>query len=147
MIRAGSTITLEAWDLKYKNNLDWNHAWGAAPANIISRFVLGVRPLEPGFGKVIIHPQPGLLKKVSGIIPTIRGPISVSLENNQGYPLELRITIPASMTAKVGVPRRDMHSDTIVIDGKKVQAELENECLFCDNISGGTHVLTCFGQE
>ena len=35
MIRVGSTITLEAWDNKYKPNQDWNHAWGAAPANLI----------------------------------------------------------------------------------------------------------------
>ena len=35
MIRVGSTISLEAWDNKYKPNQDWNHAWGAAPANII----------------------------------------------------------------------------------------------------------------
>ncbi|HLP74017.1 MAG TPA: hypothetical protein VK155_14020, partial [Bacteroidales bacterium] len=27
MIRSGSTITLEAWDMKYKPNSDWNHAW------------------------------------------------------------------------------------------------------------------------
>ena len=36
MIRVGSTISLEAWDNKYKPNQDWNHAWGAAPANILS---------------------------------------------------------------------------------------------------------------
>lgn len=30
MIRVGSTISLEAWDNKYKPNQDWNHAWGAA---------------------------------------------------------------------------------------------------------------------
>src|SRR5207253_8512957 len=26
----GTTMTLEAWDQKYKPNQDWNHAWGAA---------------------------------------------------------------------------------------------------------------------
>src|SRR5439155_19763851 len=45
MLAVGSTITTEAWDEKFKPNLDWNHAWGAAPANIIPRYVLGVRPL------------------------------------------------------------------------------------------------------
>lgn len=28
MIKIGSTITLEAWDMNYKPNADWNHAWG-----------------------------------------------------------------------------------------------------------------------
>jgi alpha-L-rhamnosidase len=41
MIRVGSTITMEAWDMKYKPNSDWNHAWGAAPANIIPRHLWG----------------------------------------------------------------------------------------------------------
>ena len=32
----------------------WNHAWGAAPANIIPRYLVGVRPLTAGFSKVLI---------------------------------------------------------------------------------------------
>jgi hypothetical protein len=78
MIKAGSTITLEAWDWKYKNNLDWNHAWGAAPANIIPRCIAGIRPLEPGFTKVLIKPQPGGLREFKCLHPTISGSISVS---------------------------------------------------------------------
>jgi hypothetical protein len=31
MIQVGATMTLEAWDVKYKPNSDWNHAWGTAP--------------------------------------------------------------------------------------------------------------------
>ena len=48
-------------DRKYKPNLDWNHAWGAVPANIIPRFLMGVRPVGPGGEKVLIAPQPGTL--------------------------------------------------------------------------------------
>ena len=36
MIDFGSTISMEAWNVKVKPNLDLNHAWGAAPINIIS---------------------------------------------------------------------------------------------------------------
>ena len=48
MLAAGSTMTLEAWNLKYKNNMDWNHPWGAAPANIIPRRLMGIRPARTG---------------------------------------------------------------------------------------------------
>ena len=58
MIASGSTMTWEAWDSSVKPNLTWNHAWGAAPANIISRYVLGIRPLEPGFAKILVAPNP-----------------------------------------------------------------------------------------
>ena len=142
MIQLGSTITLEAWDLKYKNNLDWNHAWGAAPANIIPRFVLGVRPIEPGFAKVLIRPQLGSLRQASGTVPTIRGPIDISIENDPAHACTLKIDIPANMKAKVGLPCRDKESRTLVVDGKKVEAQLECGYLLYDNLSKGTHVLT-----
>ena len=141
MIQSGSTITWEAWDLKYKNNLDWNHAWGTAPANIVARFLLGVRPLEPGFSRVLIQPQPGSLEQVTGIVPTIRGSIEISLVNRQAEPFELRINIPSNMTAKVGVPRRDKQSRMLVVNGKKVEAVLEDEYLFWEDIGSGSHLL------
>ena len=66
MIRVGSTISLEAWDNKYKPNQDWNHAWGAAPANIIPRRLMGVEPLTPGFGTARIKPQLASLEWAEG---------------------------------------------------------------------------------
>ena len=38
MVDQGATMAMEAWNLRAKPNLDWNHAWGAAPLNIIARF-------------------------------------------------------------------------------------------------------------
>ena len=52
MIKVGSTITMEAWDMKYKPNSDWNHAWGAAPGNIIPRCMWGITPKTPAFGLI-----------------------------------------------------------------------------------------------
>jgi hypothetical protein len=60
-----------------KPNLDLNHAWGAAPLNIISRFILGVTPLEPGFRRVSIRPQLGGLKHVKATVPTAAGPVAL----------------------------------------------------------------------
>ena len=57
MMEKGSTISMEAWDDAIKPNQDWNHAWGAAPANIIPRFFCGIRPTEPGFRRFIVDPQ------------------------------------------------------------------------------------------
>ena len=87
-------MTLEAWDVKYKNNLDWNHAWAAAPANMVGRYLLGVRPLEPGFVRAIVQPQPGTLKRAAGSVPTPLGPVGVCVINEVGQPLELTLEIP-----------------------------------------------------
>ena len=75
MIRGGSTMTWEAWDPKFKPNLTWNHAWGAAPANIIARYLVGVAPIGAGYEKISIAPQPGTLASFDAKIPTARGPV------------------------------------------------------------------------
>ena len=74
MIKIGATITLEAWDMKYKPNADWNHAWGAAPANIIPRCMWGIQPKTAGFGVVEIKPQMGKLRNSSIVLPTMLDP-------------------------------------------------------------------------
>lgn len=75
MIRVGSTMTLEAWDIKYKGNLDWNHAWGAAPANLIPRYMWGIRPTKTGYREAIIRPQLSSLDHSEISVPTIQGVI------------------------------------------------------------------------
>ena len=77
MMKAGATITTEAWNMEVKPNQDWNHSWGAVAANVISRFVVGVTPSEPGFSRVRIAPQPGPLQRLSATVPTDRGKICV----------------------------------------------------------------------
>lgn len=102
MIRVGSTISLEAWDNKYKPNQDWNHAWGAAPANIIPRRLVGVEPVSPGCEKVRICPQISTLKSVESRIPTIRGDIEVSIRNTDAYTMTVKL--PANMTGQIYLP-------------------------------------------
>lgn len=106
MIRAGSTVTTEAWDAKFKKNLTWNHAWGAAPANLIPRKLMGVEPLEPGFGRMRIEPQPGSLAFASLKMPTIRGTVRVDYRK-EGRTIRLDVTIPANTRAEVHVPGAD----------------------------------------
>ena len=104
MLRQGATITWEAWDNRFKPNQDWNHAWGAAPANIIPRYVLGVRPLEPGYGRVRIAPQPGPLHEVHGTVPTIRGPIRVSAVRNANDHWQVDYAVPPGVTVELLQP-------------------------------------------
>ena len=95
MLRQGATITMEAWNMDDKPNLDWNHAWGTPPLNLIARFVLGVTPLEPGFAKVSVKPQVGSLKEVRGTVPTPRGPVRVEVKDGR---LTVDVPTPARVT-------------------------------------------------
>ena len=96
----GTTITLEAWDNRFKPNQDWNHAWGAAPANLIPRRLMGITPVEPGFSKVRIQPQIGNLDFAKIRHPTQFGPIDLAI-NRQGNNLEYKISLPEGMSAEV----------------------------------------------
>lgn len=90
MIRKGATITMEAWDDSIKPNQDWNHAWGAAPANIIPRGLFGIRPLKPGFAEFAVNPQPDGLETAFCRYPTIHGPVTVEI-----LPDRINLTVPA----------------------------------------------------
>jgi hypothetical protein len=90
MMDFGSTVTMEAWSVKVKPNLDLNHAWGAVPLNIISRYILGVTPLEPGFARISVRPALGGLARVKGTVPTAKGPVEID-----ATAAKLRISVPA----------------------------------------------------
>jgi len=138
MIELGSTITLEAWDMKYKNNLDWNHAWGAAPANIIPRFVLGVQPREPGWREFRIKPQTGSLSKVTGKVPTIRGSVKIHLEKTNEQVL-LETTIPGNTIATVFVPIDPDRKRIALVDGERRDGSRVKNYLRFDHIRAGSH--------
>lgn len=103
MIRVGSSMTTEAWDESFKPNLTWNHAWGAAPANIIPRKLLGIEPVAPAFTKFRIAPQPASIESVSIRVPTLRGPIDCRMKTNWDE-WDLIITIPGNTDAELLIP-------------------------------------------
>jgi hypothetical protein len=138
MVESGTTITWEAWDQKYKPNQDWNHAWGAAPANLLPRFVLGAQPLTAGWKRVLIRPNPGALKSAGGRIPTPRGPIQIDWKNES--PLKIAITLPAGVSAKVELPA-PASSKGVSIAGKPVAAKRVGSRWHLENDVSGTLVI------
>ena len=54
------------------------HGWASGPTTWLSRHVLGIECVEPGFRKVRIEPHLGNLEWVEGTFPTPYGVISVS---------------------------------------------------------------------
>lgn len=102
MVNSGTTISWEAWDQKYKPNQDWNHAWGAAPANLLPRFVLGVEPIAPGGAELRIRPHPSGLSRAMGKVPTFQGPVGVSWTDEESFTLLLKL--PEGVSARVELP-------------------------------------------
>ena len=138
MIDVGSTMTWEAWDPSVKPNLTWNHAWGAAPANIISRHLLGVRPLEPGCAKVLIAPRPGDLSSVKGRVPTRRGGVDVDFQQVGGI-RRLSVVVPAGMRARLSLPPRHAPARSLTLDGKSIAPDAAGKEEA--EVGSGHHVL------
>jgi hypothetical protein len=137
----GTTITLEAWDNKYKPNQDWNHAWGAAPANIIPRYVMGVQPIEPGFARVRIKPQVGSLKTGRLDLPTVRGTIHVDFTSEPDQSFALNVKLPGNMKAVVYLPRLGSDKSEVLVDGQPVAGTRAGEFVMVSDIGSGPHRL------
>jgi alpha-L-rhamnosidase len=143
MTRVGSTLTLEAWDAKYKPNLDWNHAWGAAPANIVARYLVGVLPAAPGFAVAAIRPQLGSLSQVDALVPTIRGPIHVAVTGGATRPFTMNVEIPPNMTANVAVPAPGGVPCHALLDGSAAQFTPRDGSFWIDGVGSGLHQIGC----
>jgi alpha-L-rhamnosidase len=118
VVDVGTTIALEAWDDKFKPNQDWNHAWGAAPANLIPRWVAGVEVAKPGAEAVRIAPQPGPLARFDALVPTIRGGVRVRFERD-GADHRFLVRLPANTDgAFVVMARPGMVVDSVRVDGQ-----------------------------
>ncbi len=130
MVESGATITWEAWDERYKPNLDWTHAWGAAPANLLPRFVLGVQPLSPGWTRAVIQPNPGPLKFANGKVPTPLGTVLVGWKNQDTF--QLSLTLPAGMSAQVRLPA-GKNPKGVFVDGKPAPAHRAGQWWILDH--------------
>jgi hypothetical protein len=122
MLRLGAGMTLEAWDNKFKPNLDWNHAWGAAPANIISFRVMGIRPATPGFAQVDIQPQVGSLAYSEVVVPTVKGAIYEQVEQD-AFQYRVSLRLPVGVRAQVVLPAFGEDVQAVSVTGVKIRPE------------------------
>ena len=70
------------------------HGWASGPAPWMSRHILGIEPLEPGFKKVRIEPHLGHLDWAEGTFPTPYGLIRVSARKTDDGNIKTDIKLP-----------------------------------------------------
>ncbi|MFI9580550.1 family 78 glycoside hydrolase catalytic domain [Streptomyces sp. NPDC052236] len=93
-----ATIVTEAWDPSLKPNMTLSHAWASAPANAVARHVLGVQVTEAGAAGFLIRPRTGGLNEADGTVPSLRGPVSVSVRRT-AETHSLKVTLPTNTRA------------------------------------------------
>ncbi len=114
-VEAGATTTWETYNFDApRKTRSHCHGWSAAPTYFLSTYVLGIQPLEPGFAKVRITPQPGGLKWAHGRVPTPRGPVTCDWRLD-GKRFALKLWLPPRTPAVVELPVR---GKVEIIDGR-----------------------------
>lgn len=139
MIRYGSTITMEAWDKRYKPNLDLNHAWGGAPANIIVRKLMGVEPISPGAQIIKIHPKIGDLSYAKLKTTFITGEVKVETQQTDNS-FSLNIQIPGGVKGDILIPAI-RGQKKLYVNGKPSQVVAEKDAFHLENFPAGTHLI------
>lgn len=139
----GATITLEAWDFKFKPNMDWNHAWGSAPGNIIANHIMGIQPIKPGFEIVRIKPQIFDIKSAKLNYSTIRGEISMSIINDYKNFFSMDINIPSNMEAEIYFPKY-FNDQKIKMNGKTIDHVEKENFLIVKKIGSGQKNFNIF---
>ncbi|NNM86312.1 MAG: alpha-L-rhamnosidase, partial [Phycisphaerales bacterium] len=136
MLQEGSTMTTEAWTFRSKPNEDWNHVWGSAPANIIPRFLMGIRPLTPGFAKALVAPQPGDLTTAKITVPTVHGAITESWYR-KGRDVRMTVTLPSGMTARIQLPASLVRGKALELNGKRVEPQRNGDVVVIHGVAAG----------
>ena len=95
----GSTLW-EHWDADFGS---LNHAWSGGPLTLLSAKVAGIAPLEAGFARFAVRPQPGDLGFVRCRVPTRYGFIQTRWERDQNG-AAFEISVPPGCLAQVELP-------------------------------------------
>ena len=125
MLDAGATTFWETFPGHEKDDPTRSHchAWSAAPTYFLSRYQLGVSPLEPGYAKVLIAPHPADLTWCKGRMPTPHGEIMVDWQSSDEQ-FVLKFELPQSTSAQVRLPVDASVFKIVEIDGHLVDEGL-----------------------
>jgi alpha-L-rhamnosidase len=94
-----------------------NHAWSGGALTILSQYMCGIEPIEPGYKSFQIVPNPGSVKQASATIQTVKGVIKSSFDSSDNN-FKLTVTIPKATEAIIGIPAKKV--STIKLNDKTI---------------------------
>jgi len=120
MVRHPCSTLWEGWSLEGKASC--NHAWAGGPLYLLSAYVAGVRPTEPGFRRFQVVPDLGGLRSVDCTVPTVRGPIDVRIRRADGA-ISIGLTVPDRCAGDVGLAWPPAGYTSVLVDGRAIRPE------------------------
>lgn len=76
------------------------HGWAAGPTAWLQRYVLGVKPVEPGCKTVEVKPELGNLEFAEGTVPTPKGPLYVKAYKDMAGNTKVDVKAPKGIKVK-----------------------------------------------
>jgi hypothetical protein len=101
----------ESWKAFPDSGDLWSHC-PVAPLYVTAMSIAGIQPLEPGWHKTLVYPQPGDLSSLALTTETPQGPLSIATEGPAGD-RKLSLVLPAGCEAALVLDERE------TIEGKK----------------------------
>ncbi|MCI0625642.1 MAG: glycoside hydrolase family 78 protein [Acidobacteria bacterium] len=128
------------------------HSGSVGPAWTLSKHVLGVYPIGPGFQKCRIGPELGHLQWARGVFPSIRGDISVRWDHKPDR-FTLEVSVPTGLETDLTLPHGSYREGQLVHNGKQydlARAKLPKDIVVADGrivvkVVGGGHRLELLG--
>lgn len=141
MIQLGAGATAEAWDPSMKSNLTYSHPWAASPAFAIPSGLFGLRPLDAGYARFQIRPQPGTLEWATVTVPSVRGTIGLAFDHATSGALQLALQIPGNTNATVSLPV-SAGTTTLYVDRTAHAVTPQNGYAELPALGAGCHIMT-----
>lgn len=149
MLQHNATMTTEHWFGTFTGENQghtWSHPWSASPARIIPQFLMGVRPLERGWRRIAVHPQPGsTLTQFNLSVPTLRGDVKLAFSSGSNK-LTLQLTVPGNTHANVCLPVGLLAEyPQVVLNGKLATTSTPlgraGQLCLASDLVGGKHII------
>lgn len=80
-----------------------NHSWTGGPLTLLSQYVAGLSPVDPGWKRYSVRPQLGSLRRVESVVDSASGRISAKLVRDENR-LTLELDSPAGTFAELFLP-------------------------------------------
>jgi alpha-L-rhamnosidase len=128
------------------------HGWASGPTSALSKYVLGVRPVQPGYKTWLVEPQPGDLSWATGTVPTPYGPIAIGWKKD-GVAFSLELLVPAGTSGTVGVPVNAggalLRDNGRTVTGVSAAKEPNGRAgyLYLQDLKPGAHLIRVTGGE
>ena len=120
MIAPGDLYTGTFWEnlspegTQATDQTNMAHGWSTGSTSALSKYVLGIQPVEAGYKTWLVQPHPGDLEWTKGKAPTPHGALEVNWSRDADVGFAMKVTAPEQTSGTIAVPTFGEDVDVIV---------------------------------